>query len=61
MEERVKQRLRKELSRVTNLFRMMDSNRDGKISKKEFTRGLIARDHVARVIHTQEGEAVGRP
>ena len=42
MEERVRQRLRQELSRVTTLFHQLDSNRDGKVTRREFIRGLIA-------------------
>ena len=42
MEERVKKSLATNLGRVLDLFTMMDSNRDGLVSRKEFTRGLIA-------------------
>ena len=42
MEERVKQCLASSLSRVTEFFATMDANGDGKVSRKEFSRGLIA-------------------
>ena len=42
MEERVKKALAMNLTRVVDLFAQMDKNRDGHVSRGEFTRGLIA-------------------
>ena len=41
MEERVKKNLAKHLARVIDLFRRMDTNGDGLVSRTEFTKGLI--------------------
>ena len=42
MEEKVKKALTANLMRVLDLFNLMDTNRDGVVSRKEFTCGLIA-------------------
>lgn len=42
MEERVKRQLAKHLARVMDLFRAMDRNNDGLVSRKEFLSGLLS-------------------
>jgi len=42
MEERVKKNLASNLTRVVDLFKVMDVNDDGSVTRREFTRGLIA-------------------